>query len=61
MIKKTGISLLVALAALASQAAEVYVTENITTDTVWTSDNVYILTDIIYVEPGASLTIAPGT
>lgn len=61
MIKKTGISLLVALAAIASQAAEVFVTENITTDTVWTADNVYILTDIIYVEAGASLTIAPGT
>ncbi len=61
MIKKSAISALLAIAAIATQAATIQVTENITTDTVWTADNVYVLTDIIYVEPGASITIAPGT
>ncbi|MGE4286309.1 MAG: hypothetical protein AB7F23_06825 [Phycisphaerae bacterium] len=55
----------VALALLAGVttafAADVAVSSNITTDTVWTSDNVYNLTQQIYVEPGASLTIEAGT
>ena len=44
-----------------TQAATVSVTENITTDTTWTADNEYILTDIIFVTDGATLTIEPGT
>ncbi|MBE2246949.1 MAG: T9SS type A sorting domain-containing protein [Candidatus Competibacteraceae bacterium] len=38
------------------------VTANITTNTTWTSSNVYHLNDaVIYVKPGATLTIQPGT
>ncbi len=40
---------------------EVEVTENITEDTVWDSENTYILTKTIYVEPGVTLTIRSGT
>jgi hypothetical protein len=49
-----------AVAGIAS-AADVDVTENIVTSTTWTADNVYHLKAVIYVEPGASLTIEPGT
>lgn len=40
---------------------EVNVTTNITTNTTWTADKVYILTTRIAVESGATLTIEPGT
>jgi hypothetical protein len=60
-IHKAGIASMLGLAAVAAQAATLNVTSNITTNTVWTADNEYVLTKIIYVEPGASLTIAPGT
>ncbi|MCG8528446.1 MAG: hypothetical protein MI748_18860 [Opitutales bacterium] len=60
-IKRLGVALLSLIAVASTQAADVNVTANITTDTVWTADNVYILTQIIYIEPGASLTILPGT
>jgi hypothetical protein len=39
----------------------VVVTENITADATWTSDNVYQLGGRIAVEAGATLTIEPGT
>lgn len=39
----------------------VSVTENITEDETWTSDNVYVLGDRISVTNGATLTIEPGT
>ena len=42
-------------------AADVDVDSNITTSETWTSDNVYHLKDVIYVKPGASLTIEAGT
>lgn len=44
----------------AVDAADVDVTSSITTDTTWTSDNVYHLSGFITVD-GASLTIEPGT
>ncbi|MFI4912993.1 MAG: hypothetical protein ACIAQZ_15140 [Sedimentisphaeraceae bacterium JB056] len=44
-----------------TKAADVVVSADIDTDTVWTSDNVYDLDGQIYVLPGASLTIEPGT
>ncbi|HAA00630.1 MAG TPA: PKD domain-containing protein [Flavobacteriales bacterium] len=34
---------------------------NITTNTTWTANNVYILDGFVYVKPGATLTIEPGT
>lgn len=40
---------------------EVVVSANITTDTEWTKDNVYVLDGFIFVEDGATLTIQAGT
>jgi hypothetical protein len=37
------------------------VNSNITTSTRWTRNNVYILTRVIFVTPGVTLTIEPGT
>ncbi|MDQ3101522.1 MAG: T9SS C-terminal target domain-containing protein, partial [Bacteroidota bacterium] len=37
------------------------VTQNITTNTTWTSNNRYLLIGFIYIEDGATLTIEPGT
>lgn len=42
-------------------AAEVLITEDISTSTTWTADNVYNLQKQVYVLPGATLTIEPGT
>ncbi len=44
-----------------ASAAVIEVTSDITSDTTWTSANDYVLTDIIYVKNGATLTINPGT
>ena len=44
-----------------SQAADVFVSGNITVSETWTADNDYILTEVIYVTNGATLTIEPGT
>lgn len=54
-------------AALASSAnaqttqSEVFVTSDISTSTTWTANNTYNLQKQIYVLPGATLTIEPGT
>ena len=45
----------------AANAANVNVSADITTSVTWTADNVYNLTEQIYVQPGASLTIEAGT
>jgi hypothetical protein len=45
----------------AANAADVLVTSNISVSTTWTADNVYKLEQQIYVLPGATLTIEPGT
>ncbi|MGF1572412.1 MAG: hypothetical protein ACFCU1_05005 [Sumerlaeia bacterium] len=42
-------------------AANINVSADITTDTTWTADNVYNLTQQVYVTNGATLTIEPGT
>ncbi|MBN1974644.1 MAG: hypothetical protein JW787_13475 [Sedimentisphaerales bacterium] len=42
-------------------ASEILVTNNIETSTTWTADNIYNLQKQIYVLPGATLTIEPGT
>ena len=49
------------LVAGAASAAEVLVTQNISTSTTWTASNTYNLQTQIYVLPGATLTIEPGT
>jgi hypothetical protein len=53
--------LLVIAAPTAFGQSEVVVTDNITSDVTWTSDNRYILNGLILVESGATLTIEPGT
>ncbi|MFM2165106.1 MAG: hypothetical protein RL325_1543, partial [Planctomycetota bacterium] len=42
-------------------AAEVLVSGNISTSTIWTKNNTYNLQGQVYVLPGATLTIEPGT
>lgn len=49
------------LAASSLPAAINEVTSNITSDTTWTSGNEYVLTDVIFVKNGATLTIEAGT
>jgi hypothetical protein len=62
---KQDLLLLIAMVGLAiactADAAQVPVTDNIATSTTWTADNVYNLQQQIYVLPGATLTIEPGT
>lgn len=61
-MKKLIIPALIAgFMATTAQAAIVLVTSNVTTDTTWSSSNEYILTDLIYVNNGATLTIEAGT
>lgn len=55
-----GIALAAALSGTAS-AAIIEVNANISSDTRWTRDNVYVITGIRFVLPGAVLTIEPGT
>jgi hypothetical protein len=59
------VALLIAMIGLVvvgtASAAEVLVENDIETSTTWTADNVYRLTKQIYVLPGATLTIEPGT
>jgi hypothetical protein len=45
----------------AAGAAEVLVNADITASTTWTANNVYRLQKQVYVMPGATLTIEPGT
>ncbi|PSQ76360.1 MAG: hypothetical protein BRD35_06480, partial [Bacteroidetes bacterium QH_7_62_13] len=40
---------------------KIVVTNDVTENTTWTSDNTYILDGLIFVDPGVSLTIEPGT
>lgn len=60
-MKKLIILLAFTFALVGANAADVPVTENITTDTTWTADNAYILDKPIFVTDGATLTIDPGT
>lgn len=52
-----------ALLGATSPASAAFITQNgnITSSTRWTRNNVYILTRVIFVEPGVTLTIEPGT
>jgi hypothetical protein len=50
-----------ALGAHVALAADVFVTSPISTSETWTADNEYILTEVVYVTNGATLTIEPGT
>ncbi|MBT9393285.1 T9SS type A sorting domain-containing protein [Hymenobacter sp. NST-14] len=59
----TAVALLTgSLSALAQNAPVVEVTTNITTNTTWSNRNIYLLkSNFIYVTPGTTLTIEPGT
>ena len=61
----TRLVALVAVALVApfaqAQTPTVTVTNDITANTTWTANEVYLLDNIIYVRPGATLTIEPGT
>ncbi len=62
MEKSLFLAVVIGLSAISSSfAAEVLVTENISTSQTWTADNVYRLENQIYVLPGATLTIEAGT
>jgi hypothetical protein len=61
MNKKVSMALIGLAAAGVASAANVSVSSDITTSTTWTSDNVYNLTDQVYVQPGATLTVQAGT
>ncbi|MEM8710939.1 MAG: hypothetical protein AAGG01_08310, partial [Planctomycetota bacterium] len=50
-----------AMTAGVANAAEILFTADIAVSTTWTADNTYNLQDQIYVLPGATLTIEPGT
>ena len=50
-----------AIATAPAFAADITVPRTITTNTTWTSDNTYILTQYSFVTNGATLTIEPGT
>ena len=62
LARVTLLSLVIGLMAVGgAQAADVFVSSNIAASTTWTRDNVYKLTQQIYVLPGATLTIQAGT
>ena len=62
IIKTTALTAALCLGfAGATDAAEIFVSSNISTTTFWTSDNTYNLVGQIFVLPGATLTIQPGT
>lgn len=53
--------LVFALGFTATQAQVVTVSGEITTNTTWTKNNIYLLSGFVYVEDGATLTIQAGT
>lgn len=54
-------ALMLAAATGSLRAATVTVSDHVTSDTTWTADNEYLLTNPIFVQDGAVLTIEPGT
>jgi hypothetical protein len=58
MLATAGLGL---AAATSANAQFVNVTSDITTSTTWTSNNVYVLKADVFIAPGATLTIQPGT
>ena len=58
MLATAGLGL---AAATSANAQFVNVNSDITTSTTWTSNNVYVLKADVFIAPGATLTIQPGT
>jgi hypothetical protein len=61
MKSRIALSCLVAAMAFQANAAEILVSGDITTSVTWTADNVYNLQGQVFVMPGATITIQPGT
>lgn len=59
-MKKYLFILVFALSAILADA-QIIVSGEVTTNTTWTNDNIYILSGWVYVRAGATLTIEPGT
>lgn len=57
----TRLALLALLVAAPLAQAQVRVTDDITANTTWTSDNEYLLDGLVFVDNNATLTIQPGT
>ncbi|NQV71547.1 T9SS C-terminal target domain-containing protein, partial [bacterium] len=51
----------VALFGASSVQAQVTIKADVTSNTLWTSNNTYLLDGLIFVNEGATLTIEPGT
>ena len=73
-MKKVVLAAALAMAAIVAQTPQalaqtaciaaptpITVTGSITTNTTWSSSNIYLLSGFVYVESGATLTIQPGT
>jgi hypothetical protein len=60
-MNRISLSMLAAAVVAGAAAAQVNVSSDITTSTTWTANNVYNLTQQIYVTNGATLTIEAGT
>ncbi|MBL7808999.1 MAG: T9SS type A sorting domain-containing protein [Saprospiraceae bacterium] len=60
-MKKALLLVAFMICAFFSANAQVVVSGNITSNTTWTKNNVYLLQGFIYVKNGATLTIEPGT
>ena len=61
-MKKLVLSMLLSLTMMvATKAATVIIQTDITTNTTWTNNNLYVLKGFIYVTGGSTLTIEPGT
>ena len=60
-MKKLLLLLAVVFGAVSMSNAQIVVSGNITSNTTWTSNNTYILNGFVFVKPGTTLTIQPGT
>ncbi|MCB0573386.1 MAG: T9SS C-terminal target domain-containing protein, partial [Saprospiraceae bacterium] len=60
-MKKAFLLLTFIVAASIAATAQIVVSGNITANTTWTKNNVYLLSGFVYVKNDATLTIEPGT
>jgi hypothetical protein len=61
MMKKLLLALAFVAGIFSFSNAQIIVSGDITTNTTWTNNNIYILNGWVYVKAGATLTIEPGT
>ena len=55
------LTLFISVSAFAQTVVNVTDADFGSTDVTWTKDNIYVLTEMIFVKPGTKLTIEPGT